>query len=284
MKTLAHFSAARAARGPGVVNAPSMCCFSGAEHPVVSNTQIFASTSGERATLVYSMRLSVASEVAMILPLPVRPASGERALSFVNLEGYPDFFDDLRRGFPVPVSRGLRPAGPFAVAAGEILEVHAVGAFEASFVPSVRDFGRLDARFRLSDDVWQKLPLYGDYGFAVFRLAPGTDKAIHPMALRFQTRHPERTFFPTVHVHDGEVHSRARFDHSLYYQILSDRKALPGEHASYADASHFMNEAKSKALVSMSRHVYMKKLSGDLPNRDFFVLGAAESVSELYEH
>jgi hypothetical protein len=263
MKTLAHFSAARAARGPGVVNAPSMCCFSGAEHPVVSNTQIFASTSGERATLVYSMRLSVASEVAMILPLPVRPASGERALSFVNLEGYPDFFDDLRRGFPVPVSRGPRPAGLVAVAAGEVLEVHAVGAF---------------------DDVWQKLPLYGDYGFAVFRLAPGTDKAIHPMALRFQTRHPERTFFPTVHVHDGEVHSRARFDHSLYYQILSDRKALPGEHASYADASHFMNEAKSKALVSMSRHVYMKKLSGDLPNRDFFVLGAAESVSELYEH
>jgi hypothetical protein len=37
--------------------------------------------------------------------------------------------------------------------------------FEASFVPRASEFWRLDARFRLSDEVWRQLPAYQDFGF-----------------------------------------------------------------------------------------------------------------------
>jgi hypothetical protein len=220
----------------------------------------------------------------MILPLPVQQSKGESALSFVNLEGYPDLFDDLDRGFPVPLTRGGTDL-TFAAAGFQLpLKVHSVGAFEASFVPHLRDFSRLDPRFCLPDRVWNKLPSYADYGFAVFRLAPGTNKAIHPMAFRFYTRFPDRTFFPTVHVHDGAVHEHALFDHSLYYQIMSERSAFGDERASFDVASAFVHEAKAKALVTMNKRVYLKKLSGRLPNRDFFVIESARSISDLYQH
>ena len=54
---------------------------------------------------------------------------------------------DLRRAFPevVLVARGPAPAN---LAPRQTLKVHAVGDFEASFVPTVGDFERLDERFR----------------------------------------------------------------------------------------------------------------------------------------
>ncbi len=59
-----------------------------------------------------------------------------------------------------------------------------MGSFEASFVPTRRDFSRLDQRFRLPDDVWQALLGYDDWGFAVFKLGPMSRlTGVHPMAL-----------------------------------------------------------------------------------------------------
>ncbi len=89
--------------------------------------------------------------------------------------------------------------------------------YVASFVPSVADFVRLDPRFRLPEVLFDAVPHYADYGFAVFQLAPGK-VTVHPMALRFPTRDPDRLFFPTVHVHDGRFHAKAKFDHALYFQ------------------------------------------------------------------
>lgn len=34
----------------------------------------------------------------------------------------------------------------------------------------------------------------------------------------FPTRHPDRLFFPTLHIHDGAVKPFARFAHTLYAQ------------------------------------------------------------------
>ena len=82
-------------------------------------------------------------------------------------------FDDLKKAFPMsmmqPASRG--GFGLLAVvAAPPPLRVHDVGLFEASFVPTLADFERLDPRFRLSPGVWEQLPQYRDWGFAVFKL------------------------------------------------------------------------------------------------------------------
>lgn len=48
--------------------------------------------------------------------------------------------------------------------------VHDVGDYQASNVPTARDFDRLDPRFRLSDAVRSGHPDYRDRGFAVFKL------------------------------------------------------------------------------------------------------------------
>jgi len=36
-----------------------------------------------------------------------------------------------------------------------------------------------------------------------------------------------KLFFPTVHVHDGEVHKTAEFDHELYLQPKNASQMLP---------------------------------------------------------
>ncbi len=195
-----------------------MCCFS---CPVesVSETRIFAraSTKG-RQFLVYSMIVDASQELAMILPIPVPANPDEDAVRFINLEEYEDFFDEMESGFPRPPA--IRSDPSVSALAGGPLVVEQVGSFEASFVPSIKDFGRLDQRFRLPIHVWNKLPKYRQYGFAVFQLMKekhGAQK-VHPMAFEFPRANPRQLFFPTVHIHDGSVHAKAEFDHVLYCQ------------------------------------------------------------------
>ena len=181
-----------------------MCIFS--QKANVSKTKIFARSGKENTQyLVYSMIVKAEKELAMILPLPVAQMSKD--ITFINLEKYPEFFDDLAKGFPVPRSRGDTKAA-------EKIAVVEVGSFIASFVPTAKDFGKVDEKFRLPDDVWAKLPQFKDYGFAVFQLKSG-EKNIHPMALSFPRADRKRLYFPTVHVHDGKVADKDEFDHSL---------------------------------------------------------------------
>src|SRR5581483_11470974 len=97
------------------------------------------------------------------------------------------------------------------------LEVHDVGDYIASFVPTVDDFERLDPRFSISKQVWSAIPAYADYGFAVFQLRE-LSGSTHPIAFEFQTRLSDALYFPTVHIHDGTVHEKDNFDHVLYLQ------------------------------------------------------------------
>lgn len=97
------------------------------------------------------------------------------------------------------------------------LAVVQVGSFEASIVPSVADFSRLDQRFRLQSEIWQELPNYHDYAFAVFKLRAG-ESHIHPMALKFTSRFTDKIFFPTLHIHAEKVDAQAAFDHQLFAQ------------------------------------------------------------------
>jgi hypothetical protein len=137
-----------------------MCCFS-RKVKLVADTNIFARAGKDgRQFLVYSMRLEAAEPLAMILPLPVPKGSKEGGVRFINLEKYPEFFAELRKGFPAPhaAGRGKPPTK------GKPLKVVEVGSFIASFVPTVADFERVDERFRLPAGVWDKLPQYKEYG------------------------------------------------------------------------------------------------------------------------
>ena len=252
-----------------------MCCFS---RPVqsVSRTRIFCRfTEVDLQAVVYAMTIEAAEDLAMVLPLPVAPARRQDAVTFVNLEGYPRFFDHLHNAFPQPKLQSLSFGGPPAAGNARTLKVEQVGSFEASYVPGIEDFARLDERFRLPAGTWEKLPRYADYGFAVFKLKPGKQK-IHPMALTFRSRSPGTLFFPTVHIHDGKVHDREDFDHTLYAQgwtnaVISglDWEESPGA------ARGSIEIDKTKGLVWADGHIYRRTITGTHKNEDILAKARA---------
>jgi len=249
-----------------------MCCFTGNVESV-SSTKIFARPAKEgRQFVVYHMLYRAKEALAMVLPLPTSAKPADDAVKFINLEDYDQFFSRLEDGFPKPGAKNDRPA----VAAGAVpppkaIPVVEVGSFEASFVPSVGDFSRLDKRFRLPDGVWDKLPAYKDFGFAVFKLKAGQPK-VHPLAFEFPRARPERIFFPTVHIHDGEVHAEAEFDHVLYLQPGAADSRVPRDwEESTQPAGLFMDLKKSQGLLAGDLHVYRRRMRGKLQNADTLV-------------
>jgi hypothetical protein len=234
----------------------------------VSRTNIFARTGPkERQFLVYSMSLEAKKDLAMILPLPVKTPPGENDVEFISLKEYPAFFADLDRGFPAQnLTRSSEGTVPFDNSG--TLKVVNVGSFEASFVPSLMDFPRLDARFRLPDKTWKLLPQYDSHGFAVFNLKPGAS-TIHPMAFSFPRQNAQSLFFPTVHVHDGKVHGRAHFDHALYCQPSDDgHPTVQDWQESSGHPRSFMQVEKTKGIVLSDQHCYKKEMRGTFKNQD----------------
>ena len=211
----------------------------------VAGTRIFARLTAPRSQLlIYEMSFGAAQDTAMVLPLPVAAPRREGAVRFIDLSDHPWYFDRLAEICPIEpeVYEGFAIDGP-APAALEAprprLAVHEVGAYEASYVPSIEDFDRLDARFEIPADLWSAFPQYAQYGFAVFRLGRTESalKRVHPMALEFATSLDRQLFYPTVHIHDGKLHDRAHFDHQIYVQgawrarqeRLARMPAYPGE-------------------------------------------------------
>jgi hypothetical protein len=246
-----------------------MCCFSG---PVksVSATNIFARRVDDgRQFLAYSMTVNMAKPLAMVLPIPVKKGSDEKAVRFINLDNYQNFFSDLDAGFPKTQSDSLTLLSAAApMPASRKLEVVQVGNFEASFVPTVKDFDRLDARFQLPAELFARMPEYRHFGFAVFKLKPGA-QTVHPMAFDFPTALNGQIFFPTVHVHDGKVHARAKFDHVLYCQpAAATNLKLSHWEESEKTAGHFVDVKKSAGLVLADAHCYKLEMHGLLANQD----------------
>ena len=246
-----------------------MCCFS---QPVrsVSSTNIFARPASDgRQYLVYSMSIDADKDLAMVLPLPVKQPAGEKDVQFIDLKGYPDFFADLNTGFPMrrghSASFGSRSVTKLSERA---LEVQQAGDFEASFVPTVRDFSRLDERFRLPEGTWKDLPDYQTYGFAVFKLKPGA-MTVHPMAFTFLPRDPHSLFLPTVHIHDGKVHQTAQFDHALYCQPSDEaRPEVINWEESVGHPRTFMRVENTKGTILANQHCYKKEMRGKFSNKD----------------
>jgi len=263
-----------------------MCCFSVASPlgwfarlfapaPVkVSATNIFARmVAPGMQGLAYSMNLVAREPVAMILPLPVIPASGDDAVKFLDLSAHASMFEELHYLFALPPRKSR---GPSLARGAKPLVVHQVGSFVASYVPTREDFTRLDPQFRMPQAAFEQLPAYADYGFAVFQLAVGKH-TIHPMGLVFPTRDHANLYFPTVHVHDGRVHLRARFDHALYYQLREKAKPyvqgvtqdLTNPH--YDEVAFGTPRSDYAGLADVETHVARRRLAGRRGNTDTWI-------------
>jgi hypothetical protein len=251
-----------------------MCCFSGNIENVY-DTRIFAAVwpvadGSFRQSLVYQMGYEAKSDLAMVLPIPVAPKSGEKAVKFLNLEEHSAFFKQLARCFPQPKALAREGFGPPPPVATPTLAVEKVGSYEASFVPTIADFARLDKRFRLPDGTWESLPKYASYGFAVFKLRADATK-VHPMAFHFpRVADSKGLYFPTLHIHDGKIHAKEHFDHILYCQPAPSSAKMtqwlesPGLVGSTLPTSPLQ-------LLDLKRHLYKRTLVGELANEDVWI-------------
>lgn len=240
----------------------------------VTNTRIFARmVEPGRQGLVYAMDVDTPTDVAMVLPLPVVVGAAEDAVNFIDLSKFPHFFSSLDKGFPASAGGDPFAGSPTRSAPKSVpLKVLQVGSFEASFVPKMADFSRLDARFRLPEGSLEKIGIYKDYGFAVFKFKAGNQK-VHPMAMTFPSRFADRLYFPTVHIHDGEVHEKEEFDHNLYAQCLNrGGRALLNWDESQGNAVVFSQAGLSEGLIDATKHVYRLRLMGELKNEDQFLM------------
>ncbi len=246
-----------------------MCCFTGKVEEV-KNTRIFARL-GEHGNqvVIYQMSVNAPQDLAMVLPIPVKAETGEGAVKFFDFSKYESVFEDLWEMFPV--QNFGAPSDPFASAPASqdvySLKVHSVGAYDASFVPTIADFARLDARFRLPDGVWKKLPGYADFGFAVFKLKPGKAQ-VHPMAFSFPSALADTVYFPTLHIHDGEVHAKETFDHTLYLQSPASNLARGGWSESPGLAVTKVKCGLTHGMIRPELHVYRQSMRGVFDNGD----------------
>jgi hypothetical protein len=244
-----------------------MCCFS-REVQEVKNTRIFVRIGAKgHQVIIYQMALKAAEDLAMVLPIPIRQGTGENGVTFFDLSAYPALFADLANLFPAH-SFGADPfGGPASRNSPPRLKVQSVGAYDASFVPTIADFSRLDERFRLPPDVWDQLPGYRQFGFAVFKLKPVRGE-VHPMAFSFPTATPNKLFFPTLHIHAGKVPDKETFDHTLYFQ---GTRAEAGQGGWTESAGLPVTKVKCGLTHHMIRpdlHVYRHAMHGVFANGD----------------
>ncbi len=266
-----------------------MCCFA---QPVesVSDTNLFARLTDQGTQfLIYQMKFKSQVANAMILPLPVKQQSGDQAVQFVSLKEYDDIFRDMQRAFPAPQPpRPLSRDKSIGAPASELV-VHEVGDFIASYVPTLDDFARLNSKFVIPRATWEKIPEYVDYGFAVFQLKSNEGEP-HPIAFEFQTRLADKVFFPTMHIHDGDVHPQEDFDHALYVQHPDFDRLCGGyvDHKTIDNhtqlvrskdvAARYCRTGATQGIVESNLLLHRIEMRGKLENKDV-VFGIADPLA-----
>lgn len=214
-----------------------MCIFSGS-HPDVSKTRILVAWVGRHTQLtVYqndvklaSGKDSAAAGTAMILPIP----GGN--VRMVDLSRYPTLFDDIKRDFPDPVSRGIQTKGRGGKAA-PTLDIQRVGSYDVSLAATLNELKQLDwSHFVLDADVVRLLE--HDYGrgfaFCVARLRPDSAGSPHALAyvhdnasghLFVPTRHAGHESQPAPKVKRSKTQSgrqTVQWDHLIYVYAGSE--------------------------------------------------------------
>ena len=164
---------------------------------------------GNTQLTVYSNHASTGAGNAMILPVPTT-----RNLRMVDMTDFEKIFTDIDAYFPDD-SLGMFDAMTLSTNSRSRLEVHQVGSYRASIVPSLADLDRLDDEFNLSaSNVREVLKdHYANFGFVVCRLSTGS-RTYEPFA--YVHEYVDEMFVPTRHYHGGAPEAKSFWDHAIY--------------------------------------------------------------------
>lgn len=172
----------------------------------VSKTRIaVAPLSDNRQLIVYENQVSQqpGARNAMVLPVPAG-----QPVTLVDFSKYPfggNFWDDCDSLIPRAITNNAMSfGGGFGVATKDVetLPVQRVGAYMASVVPSLADFGRLDASvFQLPKDIESILVEHYAAGFSFVVCLFTGNVGAHPIAYTSARLPNGNCFIPTRHAH-----------------------------------------------------------------------------------
>lgn len=186
----------------------------------VSNTQIYVSSSKKRTRqlTVYSNQVETHVKNAMILPVP-NPLS----VKLLNFSHYTNIFEDCRECFhyddgSMKNGRLYRSSLSASAEHRPPLPVYTVGSYQASIVPSIDDFDRVNTQIlRVNPEVFKLLKDTYDpsFGFLICQLREGSHH-YHPFAYTHLIHKSKLLFVPTLHYHLGEKNVTSDWDHTIY--------------------------------------------------------------------
>lgn len=177
----------------------------------VSSTKIFvAPLINQRQVTVYSNKVDLDNPAAMILPYPNKDNQGAK---MVNLENYPEIFEDLFESFQEHVL-GFSNNGDGTRHRTRSLQVIQVGSYSVSIANNINDLQRLNQNvFKIEDEILDlfKKNYSNQFGFVVCIM--NTGKKYHPIAYTHSRKN--FLFVPTLHYH-GHKETRPDWDHNIY--------------------------------------------------------------------
>lgn len=170
-----------------------------------------------------SNRSPQTNNMAMILPVPStgKWVKNKPMIEFYAMDGkYEEVFSKLESLFPAYEKLQRQSfsynAGADGISEDEEIEVHQVGSYDVSIVPSLDKFDYLQHDIFELDKGFQSL-LKRDYNqgyaFVVCKLRNG--EKFHPIAYSHPMTPDGKLFIPTKHYHN-KSESGADWDHSIY--------------------------------------------------------------------
>ena len=229
----------------------------------------------------------------MILPIPTPVGVAEDAVAFVDLSGAADLFARLDALFPVmlepgdgaeQVAAGRRVlAGPPGRRVQRVVRATAgrLRAARSGAAPARAGVGPA-ARLRRLRLLRVRAARAGGAAAGAGHSAAGAEArgAGCPRGpsdgLRVPAPRPGRSSSDRAR-HDGAVHAKATFDHTLYLQA-PEAEAGAIDWAWEVSSSVAGRAARdAEAMVAADAHVFRRKLRGTLPNRDQVIAVDAEA-------
>jgi hypothetical protein len=221
--------------------------------------------------LACNFRYEAEAAFTLILPLPTPPDAAANAVRFINLSGYDDFFQDVRRGWP-DLTRDTEKQSltdRILEKVRDWLDLDTTQT-EIAFFPDQQVLAEMRDRWPLSEAVWAALKPYTQFGLVGLKLEAGANR-LPPIAFEFPRGTPTELFFPTAH---NLPHSAAlNLRHALYAQ--TPHRSAAWRIATSPDDAHrrwlardFVKTDRTLDLIDPDQPIVARRLSGPADNLD----------------